>query len=101
MQMSFSAAHESKALRRTCQSCLARKARFKFRGEVRADRDHTLCFECFRSERDRRRAQMLSDADRARPLAAPSLPPVLSSREIAHRHAMLAHLRNGVTSAAK
>ena len=46
--MSFAAAHESKRTRHTCQSCLDRKARFSFRGSVRADRDHTLCFECYR-----------------------------------------------------
>jgi hypothetical protein len=52
--MSLSATHESKVLRKHCQSCHARKARFQYRGRVRADRDHTLCFECFRSERERK-----------------------------------------------
>jgi hypothetical protein len=56
--MSFTAARESKDERRTCESCRTRKARFQHRGRVLADRHHTLCFECFRSERDRQRAQV-------------------------------------------
>lgn len=91
--MSFSAAHESKAVRRNCRCCQARKARFRFRGAVRADRDHTLCFECYRAERDRRRAQALAEIARPRPLCSPFGPPVLSEREVAHRRAMLEHLR--------
>lgn len=67
--MSFTAARESKDERRTCESCRTRKARFQHRGRVRADRHHTLCFECFRSERDRQRAR-LADASPL-PLFAP------------------------------
>jgi hypothetical protein len=40
----------SKQARKLCAGCLERKARFRFRGEVRADRDHTLCFECYRAQ---------------------------------------------------
>jgi hypothetical protein len=58
--MSFAAARESKQTGKNCESCRQRKARFRYRGVVRADRDHTLCFECYRSERDRRRAQLLA-----------------------------------------
>lgn len=57
--MSASAYGESKQARRQCVCCGARKARFRYRGIVKADRDHTLCFECYRSERDRRRARLL------------------------------------------
>ncbi len=91
--MSFSAAHASKTRRRNCQSCLDRKARFRYRGEVRADRDHTLCFECYRSERDRRRAQRLLEFEAPKPVQA-VLPgkSSLTERAIAHRQAMLAHL---------
>lgn len=35
--------------RHTCRACLVRHARFRYRGEVRADRDHDLCFRCFRA----------------------------------------------------
>ena len=65
--MSFAAARVSKRSRQTCQSCLDRKARFRFRGFVRADRDHTLCFECYRRERERQRAMRLSEAPAAPP----------------------------------
>ena len=41
---------------RLCVECREQPARFKYRGRVRADRDHTLCFRCFRAERDRQRA---------------------------------------------
>jgi hypothetical protein len=41
--------------RYTCVDCGVRAARFRYRGEVRADRDHNLCFQCFRAERDRQR----------------------------------------------
>jgi hypothetical protein len=39
-----------------------RRAKFQRRGRVRADRDHNLCFRCFRAERDRQRARQLSPA---------------------------------------
>ena len=91
--MSFAAAHESKLARRTCQICQDRKARFRYRGEGRADRQHVLCFECFRSERNRRRAQLLLDLEEIpflRPAAARV--PGLTAGERAHRTRMLAHL---------
>ena len=93
VHMSFAAAHESKTLRRSCQSCRERKARFRYRGQVRADRDHTLCFECYRSERERGRAAALVDGLHPHPRWAPSnaVRP-LNARQIAQRRAMLAHL---------
>jgi hypothetical protein len=45
----------SKRSRGLCVACLSRKAKFSYRGQVRADRDHTLCFACFRSLTDRTR----------------------------------------------
>ena len=95
--MSASAARESRLVRSLCQRCQERPARFRYRGEVRADRDHTLCFECFRSERERRRARLLAEGPggglaRPRlPLAAPS---PLSATQVAHRWRMLGHLRS-------
>jgi hypothetical protein len=32
-----------------CVACRARRARFRYRGVVKADADHTLCFRCFRA----------------------------------------------------
>lgn len=95
--MSFTAAHGSRSARYACQRCRDRKARFSYRGEVRADRDHTLCFECFRSERERQRARRLTEepvgtASAAMPEARGRLRPELGERQAAHRRAMLAHL---------
>ena len=42
--------------RYVCRGCYQHPARFRYRGEVRADRDHTLCFRCYRAERNRQRA---------------------------------------------
>ena len=90
--MSLSAAHESQTVRRVCPICQDRKARFRYRGDVRADRDHVLCFECHRSERDRRRARLLADVPSPKPISRPFGAP-LSERQVAHRAAMLANLR--------
>jgi hypothetical protein len=45
--------------RQACRNCQAHRARFRYRGRVRADRDHTLCFRCFRAEVNRLRARHL------------------------------------------
>ena len=94
--MSFAATHESKRTRQACQSCRDRKARFSFRGSVRADRDHTLCFECYRRERERQRARRLVEGPAALSLWMPSstagLGGSLSDRQVAHRQTMFAHL---------
>jgi hypothetical protein len=50
----------SKQVRRICHSCQRRKARFQYRGQVRADRHHDLCFECFRAERNRQRVRLMT-----------------------------------------
>jgi hypothetical protein len=57
--MSATAFAHSKIHRRLCQVCHERKARFAFRGRVKADDDHTLCFECYRAEYERRGAAAL------------------------------------------
>ena len=105
--MSAQAVHLSRRSRKCCESCRKRKARFQHRGVVRADRHHTLCFECFRAQRDRRRAQQLADA--RSPQGAPRLPfgdaaaevrpaapleprGALNDRQREHRRRMLAHL---------
>ena len=90
--MSQTAAHESKDARRLCETCQERKARFLFRGVVKANRDHTLCFECFRSERDRRRAGMLAEGDRSRPMPALLAAHTPTAARTTHRQRMLSHL---------
>ena len=43
-----------------CAACRRRRALFQYRGEVRADSDHNLCFQCYRSELNRQRARRLA-----------------------------------------
>ena len=91
--MSEAAFGRSKSVRRLCRSCAHRKALFRYRGVVKADRDHTLCFECYRSERERRRAQRLAEVPAAQSLPFPGAPArALTAREVDHRRRMLAHL---------
>lgn len=96
--MSSSEGHRrSKRLKHLCAACQGRKARFRYRGEVRADRDHTLCFECYRRQVSRSRARLMSDADiLGRQPIVPALQQIairaLDERQIAHRRLMLGHL---------
>lgn len=90
--MSFAAARISKQTRKSCESCRQRKARFQYRGEVRADRDHTLCFECYRSAREQRRARLLADVPKA-PAERSPFGQLLTDRQIAHRRMMLEAFR--------
>ena len=112
--MSFAATHESKDVRRHCEACRNRRARFQHRGRVRADRHHTLCFACFRAERERQRARLLADATVAAPLAVQpdghmesglgrivAVRPTLTDRQVAHRQAMLANLQLARTAAGR
>lgn len=90
---------QSKRLKTSCASCRARKALFRYRGEVRADRDHTLCFECYRAELNRARAKRLNEPPAQRQIVPPlSHDDGLASRtssnqQVAHRQRMLDHLR--------
>jgi hypothetical protein len=54
--------------RHICRACRNHPARFRYRGEIRADRDHTLCFRCYRAEVNRARARRLSEITTPRPL---------------------------------
>jgi hypothetical protein len=56
---------------RLCLGCGERRARFQYRGVVKADHDHTLCFECFRAERNRLRPSTMSSGGWLAPLASP------------------------------
>jgi len=40
---------------RMCRRCHRHPAKFSHRGVVKADDDHDMCFQCFRSECNRRR----------------------------------------------
>jgi hypothetical protein len=45
-----------------CLVCGERRSLFSHRGVVKADRSHTLCFECYRAELNRQRARRLAEA---------------------------------------
>lgn len=47
--------------RKLCVGCHRRRALFRYRGEVRSDRDHKLCFRCHRSAMDRFEATLLKE----------------------------------------
>jgi hypothetical protein len=87
--MSLAAAHESKRTGNACQSCRDRNARY-------ADDDHTLCFECGRRERERRRERLVAGLTPAQPtwFRIPSSmgERSLSEGQVAHRRLMVAHL---------
>ena len=93
--MSRSAARESRQIQRLCETCRQRKAKYRFLGRVRADRQHILCFACFRSLRDRHHAQPRVNHPALR---SPFRPP-LTPRQIAHRRAMFVHLETLHTTA--
>lgn len=65
--MSNGQLRRSRGPKHLCQRCRDRKARFRYRGAVRADRDHTLCFECFRREVNQARARRLARRSRLTP----------------------------------
>lgn len=78
------------ASKHLCQRCTGRKARFQYRGRVRADRHRTLCFACYRSERDPQRAVLLARLPaRAWPFAQPAGASALTPAQVAHRIRML------------
>ena len=85
----------SKRVRTLCAACQERKARFQYRGEVCADRDHTLCFECRRGEINRARARQFGERASSpgpRCRSHSQTPPpagALNARQVAHRQRML------------
>ena len=54
------ARRNQRAHRHTCAACRVRRALFQYRGAVRADRQHDLCFQCYRAERDRLRVRTMA-----------------------------------------
>ena len=61
-------------------------------------RGSTLCFECYRSQREGQRARgaFQPESPMLRPLF--SVVPALSERQIAHRRQMMAHLERDSSS---
>lgn len=72
---------------RLCQACGERRPRFSYRGVVKADRHHTLCFECYRAERNRLRAWVPSGAALS-PIIA--MPRPVAAKTVTDRAALLA-----------
>jgi hypothetical protein len=94
-------AGQQKQRKHLCQRCRDRKALFRYDRRVRADRHHTLCFECYRSERERQRAHRLAEP-RDTPRQAVLFPdladvppggaPRLTPSQVSHRRLMLRNL---------
>ncbi len=86
---------QSKRVKTLCAACQERKARFRYRGEVRADRDHTLCFECYRGEVSRARARRMTETPLPLRMGSPfahlesAFLAVLNEQQLAHRQRML------------
>lgn len=89
---------------RLCQLCGERRARFSYRGVVKADRAHTLCFECYRAQRNQLRARWLgvlrpapdalsSSKGEGAWLAPLASPPPPASKMLGDRPALYAGLR--------
>jgi len=72
-----------------CLACGRRRALFSYRGVVKADRDHNLCFECYRAEVNRLRARRFGTVTADSAMASPSLRP---SQTVADRGALLADI---------
>ena len=86
------AADESKLAARVCHICRDRRE-FRHAREVRAARQHVVCFDCYRLERDRRGAQLPLDLEAIPFLrSTPAGDSTLSEGARAHRARMLAHL---------
>ena len=103
--MSRSERHRrSKNFRSLCAACQERKAKFKYRRQVRADRDHTLCFECYRAEINRTRARRLQarmPVYMKSPFGSPEASGDLglNERQLTHRLTMLDHLQRAPETA--
>lgn len=96
--------------RHLCAACRERKAKYRYRGRVRADRSHVLCFQCFRSARERMRAQQLATLpfDVAEEslrvsarlgISAPSASPLAA--QVEHRRRMLTYLESQAARCAR
>jgi hypothetical protein len=73
MFMRFRLGGRPPAVKHVCRECESRRALFRYRGIVKWDRYHTLCFQCYRRHLDRQRAVMLAAGNpAAEPAPAPN-----------------------------
>jgi hypothetical protein len=69
---------EIRILHKLCVTCRVRQAHFRYERRVKWDRDHNLCFQCFRSVRNRARSESLA-RHRDSMFYLPALPAALVS----------------------
>jgi hypothetical protein len=74
---------------RLCLSCGERRPLFFYQGVVKADRDHNLCFECYRAEVNRLRARRFSAVAAGAATASPRPRP---SKAVTDRASLLADI---------
>lgn len=60
MMLRFRFGRRTPAVKHVCRECESRRALFRYRGIVKWDRYHTLCFQCYRRHVDRQRAATLA-----------------------------------------
>ena len=75
---------------RLCLACRRRRSLFSYRGVVKADRHHNLCFECYRAEVNRFRMYRPGPAGMR---VTPANPRPAPSRLATDRPALLLELR--------
>ncbi len=66
MMLRFWFGRRPAAVKHICRECESRRALFRYRGIVKWDRYHTLCFQCYRRHLDRLRAASLAAEKPAR-----------------------------------
>lgn len=73
MMMRLRSGRPAAAVKHACRECESRRALFRYRGIVKWDRYHTLCFQCYRKHLDRLRATTMAMPwiDLPRPSARP------------------------------
>ncbi len=76
--------------RHLCAGCRQRPARFQYRGHVKADRSHTLCFQCYRAAMDRVRRGVRPPVPSAADTRYEELARRRRRAQIAARHALAA-----------
>lgn len=58
--------------RKACVACHDRRSHFRYAGRVKGDRQHNLCFQCFRSVCNRVRCLALAQPGLACPIVEPA-----------------------------
>lgn len=67
MLLRFRWGRRAPAVKHVCRECESRRALFRYRGIVKWDRYHTLCFQCYRRHLERARASALASPPAGHP----------------------------------